>query len=461
MADITSSENYRAIASGSLLLKLLDLVILLLEGDKLECDALQFGFQAKSGTVMCTWTASAVIDHFNKKGSTVWGCAMDLSKAFDMVEWKELFRSLQQRKVEPIFLRVLLFIYCNQKCDVKWNSSYSNRFPVRNGVRQGAVSSPILFSVYINDLIVELREAGLGCHVAGLFVGCLGYADDILLLSGSRGGLQSMVNLCDKFTKRKNLRFSTNPDPNKSKTKCMIFAKKVKDQNGAAPIMLNGNPLPWVKQLKHLGNILQCDNSMKIDCGVKRGKFIGKMNSLLQEFYYVDSAVKIKIFNIFATSFYGSGLWDLYSKDVDRIFKSWNVSVRIAFDIPCTTHRYLVEPLSGCPHLKTMLSSRYSKFTKSLCSSAKKEVFLLGNLAISDNRTVMGNTMAKLRRELECEEVSPGLIKKKMEYFPTPVVEEWRLDFIEELLKVRADEMQIDNFSKSEVRSMIDALCSS
>ena len=70
--------------------------------------------------------------------------------------------------------------------------------------------------MYINDLIVELREAGLGCHVAGLFVGCLGYADDILLLSGSRGGLQSMVNLCDKFTKRKNLRFSTNPDPNKS-----------------------------------------------------------------------------------------------------------------------------------------------------------------------------------------------------------------------------------------------------
>ena len=45
LGDITSSENYRAIASGSLLLKLLDLVILLLEGDKLECDSLQFGFQ--------------------------------------------------------------------------------------------------------------------------------------------------------------------------------------------------------------------------------------------------------------------------------------------------------------------------------------------------------------------------------------------------------------------------------
>ena len=157
LGDITSSENYRAIASGSLLLKILDLVILLLEGDKLECDSLQFGFQAKSGTVMCTWTASAVIDFFNRKGSAVYGCAMDLSKAFDMVDWKELFKILMRRKVDPIFLRLLLFIYSYQQCDVRWNSSHSHRFSIRNGVRQGAVRSLILFSVYINDLIVLLR----------------------------------------------------------------------------------------------------------------------------------------------------------------------------------------------------------------------------------------------------------------------------------------------------------------
>ena len=44
LGDITSSDNYRAIAAGSQLLKLLDIVILILEGDKLKCDKLQFGF---------------------------------------------------------------------------------------------------------------------------------------------------------------------------------------------------------------------------------------------------------------------------------------------------------------------------------------------------------------------------------------------------------------------------------
>ena len=72
LADITSSDNYRAIASDSLLLKLLDIVILLLEGDKLECDHLQFGFQAKSSTSMCSWTATAVIEHFNSNGRVVY-----------------------------------------------------------------------------------------------------------------------------------------------------------------------------------------------------------------------------------------------------------------------------------------------------------------------------------------------------------------------------------------------------
>ena len=91
LADITTSDNYRAIAGGSLLLKLLDTVVLMLEGDKLGFDQMQFAYQAKSSTTMCSWTATAVIEHFNRNGSAVYGAAMDMSKAFDLVEWGDLF----------------------------------------------------------------------------------------------------------------------------------------------------------------------------------------------------------------------------------------------------------------------------------------------------------------------------------------------------------------------------------
>ena len=155
-----------------------------------------------------------------------------------------------------------------------------------------------------------------------------------------------MVKVCENFAKMKHLKFSTNIDPQKSKTKCLIFSKRVKDRTGVAPIILNEDPLPWVSEVKHLGNILQSDNSMKRDVAVKRGKFIGKVNSLLQEFHFADPAVLVKLLKVYCTSLYGSSLWDIYSSYVDRLYKSWNVSIRYIFNVPYTTHRYLIEPTS-------------------------------------------------------------------------------------------------------------------
>ena len=99
---------------------------------------------------MCRWTATTVIEHYNQRGRPVYTCAMDLSKAFDLVEWQTLFKILVANSVSPVFLKILLFIYKNQTCDVRWNSTYFYRFKVSNGVCQGAIASPLLFSIYIN-----------------------------------------------------------------------------------------------------------------------------------------------------------------------------------------------------------------------------------------------------------------------------------------------------------------------
>ena len=148
----------------------------------------------------------------------------------------------------------------------------------------------------------------MGCHIHGVFCGALIYADDILLLSASRGGLQAMVNLCQKFISTRNLRFGTNSCPEKSKTKCIVFSKKSKDDSSLKPITLDGNNLPWVSKVKHLGHVLQRDNSMTIDIAQKRGAFISRVNSLLQKFYFAPPKILMKLMHIYATCLYGSNI---------------------------------------------------------------------------------------------------------------------------------------------------------
>ena len=276
LGDTCSSSNYRAIAISALVMKLLDWVILLLEGDKLSVDQLQFGYQQNISTTMCTWAISTVVEHYNIRGKVVYGAALDCSKAFDMVEWVELFQELVERGVAPVFLRLLLYVYVNQRCDVRWNNKYSSRFPVSNGVRQGAISSGIFFNLYCNRLILRIRRIGTGCRIGGggwspdggglsdggEFFGICLYCDDIFLLSASRAGLQSMMDECHSFASANNLQFSCNIDPVKSKSKCIIFSKNAADRTGVDPILLNGVPLPWVPKLRHLGHVLDCSNSM-------------------------------------------------------------------------------------------------------------------------------------------------------------------------------------------------------
>ena len=319
LGDITKSDNYRAIAGGCLLLKVLDLVVLNMESCKLSTDALQFAYKANTGTSMCTWTVTAVVDFFTRNGNPVYGAALDMSKAFDMVKWDELFTTLMKRNVEPIFLRLLMYIYSNQQYTVKWGNHLASCFSVNNGVRQGGVSSGVFFAIYIDELLQLLRKSGFGCAVRGVFLGAVIYADDIFLLSASRTGLQHMINICHNYATMKNLKFGTNVNPDKSKTKCIIFSKK-KIPEDVLPVTLDGNTLPWVKQVQHLGHTLQSDNSMTSDINQKRRVFIGKINSLLQEFHYSDSNVLLKLAQTYACNVYGSNVWNLFSPTCSRLF---------------------------------------------------------------------------------------------------------------------------------------------
>ena len=76
------------------------------------------------------------------------------------------------------------------------------------GVQQGGVLSPVLFAVYIDDLIVKLTKTNLGYCIGNVSFSCVFYADDIMLFSGSLYKLQLMLNICDAQMRSLDLKFN-------------------------------------------------------------------------------------------------------------------------------------------------------------------------------------------------------------------------------------------------------------
>ena len=102
---------------------------------------------------------------------------------------------------------------------VRWNGVFSESFHVSNGVRQGGVLSPVLFSVYVDGLLCKLRDSGVGCHLGCKFVGCVCYADDLALLAPSLSALRIMLKICENFARDHGLRY------NAAKTQLIRFSK--------------------------------------------------------------------------------------------------------------------------------------------------------------------------------------------------------------------------------------------
>ena len=95
------------------------------------------------------------IEYFNENGSDCYLLLLDASKAFDRVEYVNLFITLRDRNLCSIVLRIIIMnMYVNQVIQIKWKDLLSDKCKISNGVKQGGCLSPSLFSIYLYNLII-------------------------------------------------------------------------------------------------------------------------------------------------------------------------------------------------------------------------------------------------------------------------------------------------------------------
>ena len=383
--SLNTSDNYRAIALSSIIGKLLDKIIL----DKCNyafttCD-MQFGFKQKHSTNHCTFIVNEVLQYYSNNNSTVLVTLLDASKAFDRVEYIKLFKLLLSRNLCPVVMRLLLVLYTNQLFRVKWGSVITDVTNATNGVKQGGVMSPLLFTVYIDELLCRLQQSSVGCYIGNKFCGALGYADDLILLAPTASALQCMLNVCTKYALEYNVVF------NENKTK-LIYYPNTQSTVRMPKIVFNGIPIKYVNHDKHLGYLIG-NVSENIIISQAISEFLSKVNMVKSHFKNLPPNILYSLFKSYCMPLYGCSLWDFSGRHIDQFYTAWRKAVRYLLNLPYTTHCNLIPRICKDMPVCVQLYVRFIKFYKSLVHSNNEITKTCALLAFNGSQSSVANNI--------------------------------------------------------------------
>ena len=207
-------SNYRPITLSSVHSKIVELS-LIPEDTAAET---QFGFRKGRGTSTAVSLAHDVVKYMNNHGSSVYVCSLDAQKCFDSIWHDGLFHKLIG-KIPDLHWIFLYKWYKSSKAKVRWEGELSEIFSISKGMRQGSILSPRLFSIFINDLLLQLQSNENGVRLYNFKLNAIAYADDINLFSTTATGLQKLIDTCNSYAKKWRIKF------NPAKTKCIQIGK--------------------------------------------------------------------------------------------------------------------------------------------------------------------------------------------------------------------------------------------
>ena len=139
---------------------------------------------------------------------------------------------------------ILKIYYDKLSSKIRINNMLSKLFNLARGVKQGGVLSGSLFNFFIDDLIQECCQAGLGASFIDIIVAIICFCDDICLISPDAHELQLLLNICNNYSKKWALEY------NISKCKFIVFGtSKFNNTN----FLLNNLSLTYSNNIKYLG----------------------------------------------------------------------------------------------------------------------------------------------------------------------------------------------------------------
>lgn len=382
------SDEFRAITLSSVIGKLFDKIVLCRFNTELNSSNLQYGFKEGFSTTACTFAVQEVVAYYHSNNTPVLCTLLDASKAFDKLEYCKLFSKLLKRNICPLVLRLLMCMYTNQQLQVRWNTVTSTPFGVSNGVKQGGVISPVLFCIYVDDLLEKLKCSGSGCHIGSYFAGAFAYADDIILLCPSVSGTKHLLSICEEYAGEHKIVFNATKSRILVSQKCSLSDVQIK---------LGGELLKVYKEADHLGHhfITGIDGLFDIDYVIKA--FNRSVNGLLADYGFLNTAVLYKLFVQHCTSFYGIVLCNINSKAFGKFCVAWRRAIRRVNKIPPLSHNKYVCFLNSSTDVTGSVIFRVCRFLTKCMVSDNTMLSFLTKICCVNTTSNMGRNIVHIQ----------------------------------------------------------------
>ena len=162
---------------------------------------MQFGFKEGVGCTEASFTILETINHMLERRSKVFGCFLDVRKAFDTVWiYGLLYKLFSEFGVKGRMWLAIKTLYTGVKAQVLYSGSLSRKFDVSQGTGQGRILAPFMYKVYINSLLVGLTQHSFAISINMLSLPSPSFADDITLLATYPTFLSTFMNLCYEYS---------------------------------------------------------------------------------------------------------------------------------------------------------------------------------------------------------------------------------------------------------------------
>ena len=329
-------QNYRTISLISHPSKILLRIIL----NRLKTAAEQLlaeeqaGFRAGRSTVEQIFNCRVLMEKHLEHQRSLLHNFIDFRKAFDRVWHEGLWHVMRNYGIEEGLIQTIEALYANSSSAVLLDNQIGESFLTTVGVRQGCLLSPVLFNIFLEQILTEsLHGHHSSISINGRPICNLRFADDIDLMAGTEQELQELTNRLTDRAGAYGMEVST------EKSKVMVNNTTITSAN----IYMNGQKLEEVGTFKYLWATLSKDGGSTKEIKTRIALATAAMARLSRIWRgkTISFSTKFRLYKSLVVSIllYGCESWTLLADTEKRLQAFENKCMRKMLQISYTEHR--------------------------------------------------------------------------------------------------------------------------